>query len=147
MKLRLGRKQRFSLEEIEREAAAEIEKRVSMGKPPPEEWKGLAERAGADTPMPNRPTSFTPPAPPAPPRGEAELDSPGEPAAAAEVTPRAAAKRTPSTPTAKAAAKVRAPAAAAKAQPARAKAAKAPAKAAKAPGRPKAPSKARKASR
>ena len=107
MKLRLGRKQPFSLEEIEREAAAEIEKRVSMGKPPPEEWKGLAERAGADTPMPNRPTSFTPPAPPAPPRGEAELDSPGEPAAAAEVTPRAAAKRTPSTPTAKAAAKVR----------------------------------------
>ena len=145
MKLRLGRKQPFSLEEIEREAAAEIEKRVSLGKPPPEEWKGLAERAGADTPMPGRPTSFTPP-PPAP-RAEPELDAPAEPAAAAEVTPPPAVKRTPSTPTPKATAKVRAPAAAAKAQPARAKAAKAPAKAAKAPGRPKAPSKARKASR
>ena len=132
MKLRLGRKQPFSLEEIEREAAAEIEQRVSMGKPPPEEWKGLAERAGADTPMPGRPTSFTPP--PAPPRAEAELDPPAEPAAAAEVTPRPAAKRRPSTPTPKAAAKVRAPAAKAKAAKAPAKAAKAPPKARKASG-------------
>jgi hypothetical protein len=43
MKLRLGRKPRFSIEDIEREAAAEIEQRVAMGRPAPEEWKGLAD--------------------------------------------------------------------------------------------------------
>ena len=125
MKLRLGRKQPFSLEEIEREAAAEIEKRVSLGKPPPEEWKGLAERAGADTPMPGRPTDFNPPAPP--PVRKSELAPAPQPADEADQ-----ALEAPAAP------RANAPVARAKAQTAKAPAAKAKPQAAKAKGTAKA---------
>ena len=63
MKLRLARKPRLSIEDIEREAAAEIERRVSMGKPPPEEWKGVAE---LDPGMFRSQTALIPPAEAAP---------------------------------------------------------------------------------
>ena len=89
MKLRLGRKQPFSIEDIEREAQAEIDKRVSLGKPPPEEWKGLAERAGRDVPIPGRPTELNFPAPPPRP-APAAAPAPGPDEAAA---PNAAAPR------------------------------------------------------
>ena len=123
MKLRLGRKHPFSIEDIEREAQAEIDKRVSLGKPPPEEWKGLAERAGRDVSIPGRPTELNLPAPPprpapAPATAPAEATSPTAPAA----------RKAPAAPK---------PPAARKAPPAR-KAAAAKAPAAKAPAARKA---------
>jgi hypothetical protein len=72
MKLRLGRKPRFSIEDIEREAAVEIERRVAMGRPAPEEWKGLTDYEPVELRI--RPDVAEPVAP-----GET-----GEPAAAPE---------------------------------------------------------------
>ena len=39
-----GREPHFSAEEIERQAQEAIDARVSMGRPPPEEWKPLDAR-------------------------------------------------------------------------------------------------------
>ena len=85
MKLRLTRKPRFSIEDIEREAAAEIEKRVSMGKPPPEEWGGQPEpTAGIRLPNRDRYEPAPPPADPAPVE-EAEVAEVAEVGEVAEV--------------------------------------------------------------
>jgi len=74
MKLRLTRKPRFSIEDIEREAAAEIEKRVSMGKPPPEEW-GDQPEATAGIRLPSWPDRVEPAPPPAEPAEVEEAEA------------------------------------------------------------------------
>lgn len=89
---------RMSLEEIEREAAAEIQSRVDAGKPPAEEWAALGdhrESLNVDTsafgewdsePMPSSAGSPPPPAAEAPERQDL---AEAKPASAPEATPMA----------------------------------------------------------
>lgn len=128
MRLRLARKPHLSIEDIEREAAAEIERRISMGKPPPEEWKGVASLdAGMFGPG-------TPPAPPAEGEGEAApaLEPPGTAARPVPAgRPAARARARPKAPPVSA----KSPAVSAKATTAKTTATKAASKVAKAPAK------------
>jgi hypothetical protein len=56
-----GREPRYSREEIERQAQSAIDARVSMGRPPAEEWKPLEARlAELDRAMAARPVFVEP---------------------------------------------------------------------------------------
>lgn len=119
MKLRLARKPRISIEDIEREAAAEMDRRISMGKPPPEEWKGVPE---LDAGLFRRQTVPPPPAP--------ATEVGAKPPAAKAAAPAVKATRRPAAKVAKAPA--RAPKAASTKPVSTRAVSKAPAKAARA---------------
>ncbi len=98
MKLRNPRKPRFSIEDIEREATAEIETRVSMGRPPPEEWKGVEQ---LDVDLPGWSEAAEPPTAAPPPEVPVAGDvSPSEPPAKARParTPTKAAAKSKAAP-------------------------------------------------
>lgn len=91
-----GREPRYSQEEAEAQAKEAIDAAVKKGRPPPEEWKGLAPRMGEiDRELAARPPVDVPEPPPS--RTQTEKGSTGRPRPVSEILrPRAAPAPEPS---------------------------------------------------
>ncbi|MDQ3642726.1 MAG: hypothetical protein M3450_14970, partial [Actinomycetota bacterium] len=80
-----GREPRYSQAEAEAQAKAALDAALQKGRPPDEEWKGLASRMGdINVELAARPPVDVPPPPP-PRRAEAEAGNAGRPRVVSQI--------------------------------------------------------------